>query len=601
MLGERIYLDHNDQVVVGADYQITDDLEHLKKFWGTMNDALGELPEHILRKYLGKLVFATEKRRPGVVKCLDRRGTTYLLPVRAIARIDIERGSYLAPERLHTNSVTKPSTIRPKHFTNLDDFDTGDIVKVTSDLTFLKAKWREADLPTIGEGMIRKLLRSRVKVENKETGSHTVVVRGTFGYGKEITLPWRSLMRVDDSSTFTSLSKPSQSKENEVKEMVCFDDFRIDRKYRVTTTAEELEEIWLSCDLDPMVDVSYFLQKEGWCTGTDAQDQLIKIEWSGEYEWFPWNVLSELPNAKKERKPRSSVWESTSTRSSAEWERFQTYGGVSWRSTGFGNDECNDREFFAYEGHSSAGKHTTYVEDASKVLLGSAYSVTNSLRLLKQSFKKSDIVDLGDEFYEKLLGRDCRALQVDLSDDTVQIRFVDTMGDRWLPASCLKKKVSFGNRTEMKDLPSSREFQFGDMVRLHGVANIEYENIRGRLVEYIRPTQLHPNGGKWRVKLLKLDRIVRVMAKNLTLDNTLPDSVKALTDVVVGKSYRITDDCSKLLQAMPKIVSKKAMELVTSTITVKTVNPELGTVTCVLERGKIEVIPFHCLERIAGP
>jgi transcription antitermination factor NusG len=65
-------------------------------------------------------------------------------------------------------------------------------------------------------------------------------------------------------------------------------------------------------------------------------------------------------------------------------------------------------------------------------------------------------------------------------------------------------------RIKLAPLPSEEgEMKVGDYVRVTQVCQMQYENARGKLIEYL------PNKGKWRVDLFDFSKILRIKTHNL--------------------------------------------------------------------------------------
>jgi len=85
-------------------------------------------------------------------------------------------------------------------------------------------------------------------------------------------------------------------------------------------------------------------------------------------------------------------------------------------------------------------------------------------------------------------------------------------------------------RIKLAPLPSVEgEMKVGDYVRVTQVCQMQYENARGKLIEYL------PNKGKWRVDLFDFSKILRIKTHNLRKIDEIrlmpPSNYKILSNV----------------------------------------------------------------------
>ena len=86
----------------------------------------------------------------------------------------------------------------------------------------------------------------------------------------------------------------------------------------------------------------------------------------------------------------------------------------------------------------------------------------------------------------------------------------------------------------------------GDNVRLVRVARSDYENCRGRLVQYLEGKQ------KWRVHLEYWDKIVLVRASNIEKERT-DNGVQNISNIQLGSYYQVTTDYQLLVHSLEEM------------------------------------------------
>lgn len=237
-----------------------------------------------------------------------------------------------------------------------------------------------------------------------------------------------------------------------------------------------------------------------------------------------------------------------------------------------------------------------YLVSASNAVRGRMYRITGDIIRLERYWRNSGFEDVERDFLRRFMNRDVRVVQIETSDESCQVRFEDTMDNVWVPAQVLGKTSSSDEKPDRRRPEQSATLlRIGDDVRLVRVARADYENTRGRLVQYL------PDKDKWRTYLKEFDKIVLVRPSNLEKEKT-QIGLQQLTDVHLGAYYKVTSDYQTLahsLAALGEAVDSGDVEglvdLLGETIHARSLDPSTETVECVFNSGAVKSLPFNVL------
>jgi len=607
------YLTNEQQIVDGATYQITEEFKHLRKVWE--NFQLGYLEDAQLRKYCGKMVTADVRAKtsvqPGVVKCKSATKEVLHVPVTVLSRVDTVTGSHLTPTGDETNK-NNAGAVSIRYYTSVNDVKTGRTYKMTGNLDRLKEEWSKCRLEVTTAARIRNLLRKYVKVENLDREYNAVLVKIMDAENNFMQVPVTCLINEGEAGSARSTRKPASTSKSKPpppseagaapgnsKSYLKYPQIVRGRRYKVTDDLGLLEKWWQAKDLDRFVELKYFLLVEGSCRDLDNEDELVKLVWKNgtEEEWFPAEVL--MQGSKQ-------AATATSSKSTASTVAHQAAEQAQARNT-----DMLERYFTE-----AGGEY--YLQDVKFAIRGREYTITGDLNRLTSMWKKCGLGEVEPEFLQTFLNRNVRVTQIQQDDQTCEIRFSDNYSERWIPASVLRPVLNATTtsaiaHTETRERPDTRRrpennsdvtptviLRPGDNVRLVKVARADYENCRGRLVQYL------PDREKWRVHLLPFDKIVVVQPRNIKKEADEQEKfVSDISKIKIGSQYRVTKNYQHLASALEQMGeevndtanTEGVMEMLDEVVQVRR-KFDSSQVECLFNNSESKFLPYYVLTEI---
>jgi len=602
----EVFLTDESQVVEGASYKVCGDLDRLETLWEASN--LGSLERSDLREFLNKIVKATETRltqqknshsrvalEPGVVQCRSaKQGKVLYFPVKCLSRVDTMTGDAVDPagNKIQQTGGAK----KPVYFHDINDIKENEFYRITSSLEKLKKEWANCQLEYLTISKLRNLLRKFVKVEKVEPEYNACLC--SVDHSDDLTyIPFNCLLDPDKNNLSSSNSrvgstkpsKPTDGGGSSVKsdpENLTFADVIRGRKYKVTSDINFLTQEWERAGLDAFVELEYFLKVDGRCTDMDIHDETVKLSWKtgSEEEWFPATVLS-LSGSK-------ANFASESSKSESESKKNQQ--SLAEAAANEGRQRNKDMDYLD-QVYKSSG--VEYVTDATDAARGRLYEVTGDIARMERCWRESKFDDVERDFLRRFLKREVRVIQIEIADQTVQVRLEDTMDNVWLPAKVLAKLKPGEEKPVDRRRPekSAELFRVGDDVRLVRVARQDYENCRGRLVEYV------PAKEKWRVHLEYWDKIVVVRPINIVKDRE-DQGIQDLSQIELGAYYKVTTDYQLLVHSLEQMgeninndSTEFLVEMLGELVHTKSIDQSSASVECVFDDGETKFLPFYIL------
>jgi len=599
---DKNYLKDESQVVVGASYKVCDDLDKLYEVWSA--SKLGHFERHDLRQFLNKIVKASETRLtqqadgagrqvvpidPGVVKCKSAKGDVLYFPVQCLSRVDTLSGDAVDPSG---NKIKETAGAKkPEYFTDMNDIKEGEYYRITSSLERLKVEWTKCHLEIMNISRLRSLLRKFVKVEKLEPDFNACLCSGD--HENDLTyIPFNCLLNPTsrEAGATKSSKKPPKPKDSAGSitdsGYMKFADVVRGRRYKVTKDINHLREYWEKAGLDAFVELEYFLKVDGRCTDLDMHDETVKLTWKtgSEEEWFPAQVLT-VSYSKGET--------SSSSKSNTQKNRMN----VGEEAANVAQQRNMNMDYLD-QAYKSSG--IEYLRDAKDAVRERQYKVTGDIARMERYWRESGFEDVERDFLRRYLERQVRVIQIEIADQSCHVRLEDTMDNVWLPAQVLMKISTDDKQDRRRPEQNAVLLRTGDNVRLVRVARSDYENCRGRLVQYLEGKQ------KWRVHLEYWDKVVLVRASNIEKERT-DNGVQNISNIQLGSYYQVTTDYQLLVHSLEEMGERVDNDSIESLVEVlgemvyaKSIDPSSKSVECVFNEGTSKSLPFSILYQVPG-
>merc|ERR1740123_1349572 len=282
---------------------------------------------------------------------------------------------------------------------------------VTTDIAKLKAEWEEAELGPLDDEDFQLYLGREVKSLDVEEDDDTVNVR--FDNHDTQWFPVTCL--------FQKVEGPVAVATGPVKVQMNMDTIRERKYYFVTEDMTQLKTHWEEAELGPLDDEDFqlYLGRKVYAIDLEEDDDTMNVRFDNhDTQWFPVCCL---------------------------YEEQEGVAPVAAAPTG-----------------PNAGKTMMGMDNIAE---RKKYFITEDLAELKAKWEEAELGPLDDEDFEKYLGREVYAIDLEEDDDTMNVRF-DNHDTQWFPVSCLYQAgaapaPSKPKRTQMNmDTIKERQYYF---------------------------------------------------------------------------------------------------------------------------------------------